>query len=110
MKARGAHKPGVMNKTEAEYALMLDSWVRGGLIQWYKFEGITMKLADDTRYTPDFFVMDSQGFLECHEVKGYWQDDAKVKIKVAASIFPFKFIAVFKKAKKDGGGWETKTF
>jgi hypothetical protein len=41
-----------------------------------------------------------------HEVKGFWQDDARVKIKVAASIYPFKFIAV-KKAK---GGWEREEF
>jgi hypothetical protein len=29
-----------------------------------------------------------------HEVKGFWQDDARVKIKVAARSIPFRFKAV----------------
>lgn len=39
--------------------------------------------------------------MECHEVKGFWTDDAKVKIKVAAEQYPFRFIA-FKKCKLGG--------
>ena len=50
------------------------------------------------------------GLLECHEVKGFWQDDAKVKIRCAAAKFPFRFVAMKKKAKKDGGGWESQEF
>ena len=38
-------------------------------------------------------------------MKGHWEDDARVKIKVAAAMFPFTFIAVFAAPKKDGGGW-----
>jgi len=45
-----------------------------------------------------------------HEVKGFWQDDARVKIKVAADMYPFRFIAVKPRAKKDGGGWQTEAF
>ena len=50
------------------------------------------------------------GILEMHEVKGFWQDDARVKIKVAASIYPFRFVAVKARAKKHGGGWEVENF
>ena len=45
-----------------------------------------------------------------HEVKGYWQDDAKVKIKVAAEMYPLRFVAVRKRAKKDGGGFSIEEF
>lgn len=108
-KAKGRHAPGVMNKTEAAYAITLEARRMAGEISWYKFEGITLKLAQDTRYTPDFFVMMPDGFLECHEVKGakaIFQDDAKVKVKVAASMFPFAFMVVYPQPMKDGGGWK----
>ena len=37
--------------------------------------------------------MVASGQIEVHEVKGFWTDDALVKIKVAAAKFPFRFIA-----------------
>lgn len=110
-RARGRHKPGVMNSTEAAYALVLEARkLAGNDILWYAFEALTLKLATDTRYTPDFFVMRSDGLLECHEVKGFWEGDALVKIKVAAEKFPFRFLAIHKLPKKDGGGWKTTEF
>jgi hypothetical protein len=48
--------------------------------------------------------------IELHEVKGFWTDDARVKIKVAASIYPFKFMAVKPRPQKVGGGWEVEEF
>ena len=33
-------------------------------------------------------------------------DDAKVKIKVAADIYPFNFYVITPKLKKDGGGFD----
>jgi hypothetical protein len=103
--ALGRLRPGAQNKTEAEYRRILEARKQAGEIEWYAFEGITFKLADDTRYTPDFAVMLAGGAMEMHEIKGRWMDDAKVKIKVAADKFPFRFIAVYKLSKKDGGGW-----
>ncbi len=108
--SHGRRKPGVMNKTEAAYAAHLESQRIAGIVEWYAFEAITFKLAADTRYTPDFLVMLADGRLQCHEVKGFWRDDAKVKIKVAAEKFPLEFIAVRMKAKRDGGGWEVEEF
>ena len=52
----------------------------------------------------------ASGQLQAHEVKGHWMDDSKVKIKVAAAMFPIEFIAVKAKAKKDGGGWAVEEF
>jgi hypothetical protein len=110
MYALGRMKAGQMNKTEAEYAEDLD-WAKSfGHIQWYKFEGIKFRLADNTFYTPDFIVMSESGEIEVHEVKGFWTDDARVKIKVAADMYPFKFIAVKKRTKKEGGGWQKEEF
>jgi hypothetical protein len=79
-------------------------------VEWYKFEGLKLRLADNTFYTPDFVVMAADGVLECHEVKGHWQDDARVKIKVAASLYPFRFFAVKKQTRKNGGGWDVEEF
>lgn len=110
MFALGRLKTGEMNKTEAAYSVHLESRKAAGDIVWFKFEGITFKLADDTRYTPDFSVMLASGQLQAHEVKGHWMDDSKVKIKVAAAMFPIEFIAVKAKAKKDGGGWAVEEF
>lgn len=109
-RAKGHHKPGVMNKTEAAYAKALEIEKQAGLVAWYAFESIKFKLAKKTFYTPDFIVMRSDGSIEVHEVKGFWQDDAKVKIKVASEKFPFKFIAVKQRAKKNGGGWEVENY
>lgn len=108
--AVGRLKAGTMNKTEAMYAQRLELLRQSGDILWYKFEGITLKLADNTRYTPDFIVMARDNTLEVHEVKGFWQGDARVKIKVAAALFPFRFIAIKAKSKKNGGGWEVEEF
>ncbi|MEQ7870728.1 hypothetical protein V6R97_08745 [Chromohalobacter salexigens] len=108
--ALGRMKAGRMNQTEAAYARLLESQKQAGDIVWYAFEGMTFKLADNTRYTPDFNVMRADGLMEIHEVKGFWRDDGRVKIKVAAEMFPFRFIAVKKCAQKDGGGWEREIF
>ena len=92
MQALGRLKTGEMNKTEAAYEAHLAALQFAGEILWYKFEGLKFRLADNTFYTPDFAVMLASGALEAHEVKGQWLDDARVKIKVAASLYPIQFI------------------
>ena len=111
MPAATAIKPR-MNKTEAEWAMILEARKRAGEIVWYGFEAIKLRLADNTHYTPDFAVITAFGHnLELHETKGFWRDDARVKIKVAAEMFPFfKFFAMKKRRKKDGGGWAIEGF
>ena len=105
--ALGRMKAGQMNKTEMEYAELLK---RTGIIAWYRFEGMKFRLADNTFYTPDFAVMRSDGRLEMHEVKGFWRDDARIKIKVAAEQYPIQFVAVKKKTGKEGYGWKIERF
>lgn len=108
--ALGRLKTGAMNGNESDYSALLERKKAAGEIDWYKFEGIKLRLADNTFYTPDFAVMQSGGMIELHEVKGFWADDARAKIKIAADMYPFKFIAVTKKTKKDGGGWKVEEF
>ena len=95
-----------MNKTEAAYADELEMRRMAGEVAWYKFEAIKLRLAGKTFYTPDFVVVLADGEMQFHEVKGFWRDDARVKIKVAAEQFPFAFLAIQKL--KDG--WETEDF
>jgi hypothetical protein len=103
--ALGRLPAGTMNKTEAAYDAHLHQRRHAGEILWHKFEGIKLRLADNTFLTVDFAVLGADGFLEMHEVKGFMQEDANVKLKVAASIYPFRFKIVRVNAKKNGGGW-----
>lgn len=108
--ALGRMKQGVMNKTEAEYDAILREKMFYGDVAWYRFEGIKLRLADNTFYTPDFVLMLSDGIIECHEVKGFWRDDARVKIKIAADMYPFRFKALTKRSSKKGNGFVVEEF
>lgn len=109
--ALGRLKAGAMNKTEERYEReVLKPEMLAGLIAWYRFEGLKLRLADNTFYTTDFAVMRADGLIECREIKGFWTDDARVKIKVAAEQYPFRFIALKAQSKKAGGGWEAEVF
>ena len=103
---------GPMNKQEAEYAQTLEARRIGGEIIWWAFDAIKVRLANATWYSPDFFVLLADGRVEFHEFKGgHWEDDARVKIKTAAGMYPFfRFIAVQKRLKRDGGGYTIEHF
>lgn len=103
-------QPGDMNKLEQQYAAHLEGLKLLGGVESFWFDALKLRLADNTFYTPDFLVQKIDGHLEVHEVKGFWEDDARVKIKVAAAMFPFRFVAVTAKRKKDGGGWSLEEF
>lgn len=109
-RALGRLKTGHKNKTEDAYGDHLRMRMLAGEVAWYRFEGLKFRLADNTFYTPDYAVMLADGSLEAHEVKGFWEDDARVKIKVASEMYPIRFVAVKKRAKKDGGGWAFEGF
>jgi hypothetical protein len=104
--ALGRLRTGQMNRTEELYDTYLDAKRWHGEVLWYRFEGVKLRLADNTFYTPDFAVMSADGVMEMHEVKGFWRDDARAKIKIAADAYPFRFFAIRKQAAKAGGGWE----
>ena len=93
------HVPGMMNKLETAWGAQLTAQK----MTWL-FERITLKIADDTRYTPDFFSLGlTDDVPTFYEVKGFMRDDARVKLKVAADRFPmFRFYLVTRK----GGAWQ----
>jgi hypothetical protein len=109
------HETGRANKAEAAYAqnLTLDPEVHS-----YLFESIKLRLADNTWYTPDFAVLYRDGRMELHEVKvtwkrksgelvAGWEEDAKIKYKVAAEAFPwFIFRVARQRHKSEGAGFE----
>lgn len=118
IKARGNLKrrvPGQMSKTEKSFASWLDSLVADGTIASHRYEAIRLKLADLTYYTPDFYVLHTDGGVEFVEVKGSWrapnQDKSRVKLKVAAAQYPeFSFTAMTPIPKSKGGGWKREEF
>ena len=104
VRARGrTRKPaGVMNRLESAYAQHLALRQKAGDLEWWAYEPIKLRLADKTFLTVDFFLMLPTGELEAHEVKGtHLEDDAAVKLKVAASMYPFRFVLV----RANGNSW-----
>ena len=96
-----------MNKTERAF----ESLLKGG--SEFKHDAvsaqsITLKIGNGVRYTPDFLAVDvtqsGAYLLHAYEVKGFMRDDAAVKLKVAASLYPWiKFHLI---SKRKGGGWD----
>jgi hypothetical protein len=111
--------PGERNKLEASYEAHLELLKRAGEIDDYKFEGVKLRLADNTFFTPDFIVFTKDGFVELHDTKGtttktlkkgkvkapWCEEDAKLKMKVIAEAWPFKMLMVFKTSE----GWQTQS-
>lgn len=86
-------KRAAMNKTEAEYALILEAMKRKGEILRYEYEGITLRWAD-MKYTPDFVVFLNNAVaaingLKLIEIKGahIWDRDL-VRFKGARAYWP----------------------
>lgn len=107
------HQPGVMNQTEQAYADTLEARRLAGEIIRFEFEGMTFKLADGCRYTPDFDIWLADGSMEFVDCKGAgpMDDKSRVKVKVAAEKFPqFVFVIEQKQTKKSGGGWKREVF
>jgi len=80
-----------MNQLERRYAERLKAdpeiWV-------FFFQALKFRMADNTWYTPDFVVILKTGVMEVHETKGYWEEDARVKWKTVADMYPFPFVAI----------------
>ena len=108
-KPKRAKSPDGMNQTERLFAAVLDQAVRQErVMRWWR-EPLTFRLAGNTRYTPDFLVVPriwTDWRLSIVEVKGWMRDDAAVKIKVAADMYPCFTWWLAYRAK--GGGWDVR--
>lgn len=111
-RAIGILPASTMTKLERDYDAYLEVLRRGGLIERVDFEPERLRLGPDfaTTYCPDFRLVMADGIVEFHEVKGWWREDARVKIKVAARLHPYIFRAVTRKrGRDDSWTWETFT-
>jgi len=92
-----------INETERRYANRLEADRLRGLIVRWDYEPETMKLAHDTRYTPDYRAVLSSGHIEFHECKGgFIREDAKIKFKIAACVQPYIFrMCIYKRKQWD---------
>ena len=101
---RPAGKKTTMNKQESNYATHLRHLAETSQIVDWMYEPFGLRLAQyRCHYHPDFFVTYEDHF-EVHEVKAFskktgkprWEDDAIIKFKVAANLFPYwKFKIVY---------------
>ena len=107
--------PRYRSKWEREFHEILKA-----RFKWVEHEPLRLKIGRNAYYKPDFLVVGGydQNLDALHpvnvvfyEVKGHWREAARVRIKVAASKYPWaRFIAVVKQKKKDGGGWKEEAF
>lgn len=118
-KARGIVRPPAWNRTEAAYGRHLDLRKSAGQVLWYAYQPISLRLAANTFYRPDFLVLPADLEIRCVEIKGrsggkwaahsglpfYAEDDAWPKVKIAAGLYPFAFEVVWP---APGGGWESR--
>jgi len=113
MMARAFVRATRMNKTEAARAERLTLWLHAGTILRFDFQPEKLRLADNTFYTPDFRVVHADGSITMEDVKGakgsrYWcEEDAKIKIKLAAELHPYRFVIVWTIG---GGVWLSEDF
>ncbi len=85
-----------VNKTEQAFEDVLQAAQLLYEIVGYERCKEPLKLAGNTTYLPDYKVAELERCEMTYvEIKGYMRDDAAVKIKVAAMLFPhFRFLLV----------------
>jgi len=76
---------------EANYARYLNFLRFHGVIQGWEYEPKTFYFPikrGNRHYTPDFLVYFSDGHVEWHEIKGYMDDNSRVKLKRFSKFYP----------------------
>lgn len=112
-----------MNTEEREYAREhLQLRQEAGDILTWGYEEFTLHLAPGVAYRPDFHIIHADGSFCFVELKStwrkklkrgfsytaHWEDDSRVKFKLAAEKHPLiTFLAVRKLHPDEGFGWET---
>lgn len=94
--AKGGTRPDigiyVRSRWEANYARYLIHLKEQGTIASWEYEPDTFEFARIARgnrhYTPDFKVTLPDGSVEYHEVKGWMNDDSRVKLNRMARYYP----------------------
>jgi hypothetical protein len=112
----------VRSAWEANYARYL-KWLESlGNIDHWEYEPETFEFVGIKRgncfYTPDFKVYNSDGTVEYHEVKGWMDQNSKVKLKRMAKYYPTvkivvidseQYYAIARVVRNIVPNWETRT-
>ena len=105
IEARKGRKERIPNKTEAAYQAEVLQPRQD--VTAARYEGLTFRMANGHRYTPDWLVVTSDGQIECHEVKGGYalhsQQRAKLAFDQARVEFPW---AAWVWAVRSKQGWK----
>lgn len=94
-------RKGQMNRWEQMYSDRLEMMKMAGKVQAYGYEAMRFKLADNTTYTPDFFVCTDEE-MQCHEIKGQRHAAGMAKFKIAAAMFSMFRWIMLEYSKRDG--------
>ena len=106
--ARGSVPPDGMNGLERDWAQVLEARRVAGEVLWWRFQPWALNLGGGAKFRPDFgALLAPDGEITCFEVKGFWREAARVRIKIAASIHPFNFVAV---TRDSSGAWIEEAF
>lgn len=97
VKVRDAKKlPEYIDSTyELAYKRRLDRMILAGEIQGYYLKPFSIRMGYRNHYEPDFMVIEADGTVSVHEVKGKTRFSAKslTKPKAAVHMLPcFKFV------------------
>ena len=105
------HVKGVMNKTETEYALILEARHRAGQIQSWEFEPEKLLLTPRCSYLPDFLVIHNDGTREYIDtkVKATVNQTTIVKLKWCRDKWPKHQFTMETKLPKCAG-WKRREF
>jgi hypothetical protein len=95
-----------MNKLERKFKdHVLTPAMERGAIEGFWREPIKLRLAGRTTYAPDFLVIEGTARFTFVETKGFMREDANVKLKVAAAMYPvFGWLLVT----RDKWGWHVR--
>ena len=106
--AAAKKRRGVLNGLERDYLARVSTLIAlGELRDVLEHESIALRIANGAQFRPDFPVVALDNVLEFHEVKGFWREAARVRIKAAASIYPcFRFFGV----RRIDGAWQYERF
>jgi hypothetical protein len=87
---------------EKEFYAYLKLMRNNGKIKWFSYEPFSLKIGANMQYRPDFAVITDDDELVFYEVKGFMREDSWIKLKAAASRYPFAFYLV----RKNRGHWQ----
>ena len=98
------------SKLESRFAGRLEALRIAGAIQEWRYEPFSFVLAKNTRYKPDFFVLNNDDTITFYEVKGVHANmrASRVAFKAAAALNPwFEFVWA---TENRGGGWNEEQY